>query len=1033
MCGIAGFIDPATAPTERASAVDRMCDAMLHRGPDDAGREDCGDATLGMRRLAIFDPAHGHQPMRTPDGRFTLIFNGAIYNFAALRTELSARGWSFRTECDTEVLLAAYAQWGSACLPRLRGMFAFAVWDATAQSLFIARDPFGIKPLYYRHTGPRLLFASELNALLASGHAVAEIDPLSVSDYLAWLAVPAPRTIYRGIFSLRPGEYATFRAGRLEIASAWDFSRIPAPEKICATRDEFVHELRARLDNTIRAHVIADVPVGAFLSGGLDSAVVAGLMTRASGTALRTFSIGFGEAEFSEAAAAEETARHLGAVHHTRILTGAEVAGDIEKLLGALDQPTGDGINTYYVSQTARAGGVTVALSGLGGDELFGGYPSFTAMPRLARWLPRWRLIPSSLRSVILRRLRSGDTRQRKLADFLEHARSLHELGALQRSVFSSAGRRALIHPDARIAVGSRSPFHPELPALSADLADADAFTTMSAWELRTYMADVLLRDSDVMSMRHSLELRVPFIDRPLIEWLWRQPTAFKSDPHQPKSVLEAAAHDVLPPGLAARRKRGFSLPFPVWMRGELRPFLDETFTSANVARSGLFDPTAVTQRWQSFLGNDDSREWSRVWSLAVLIAFTNRRTPPAAPAAAPVSVETRKSKIAKPPAPSRTLEPFESTGAPGKIRNPPRRGQTTLLLAPELFETMGGIPRILQLYLRALCELAVERDGAVRLVALNDTVVDSINARRYANERLENWLVCSRDKKRFIRGALKMARGCDRIICGHVAQLPVAWVAKQLNPGLRYTLIAHGIEVWRKFPLAERIALRGAESIFCVSAYTRNELLAHCPGLRPERVLVVANALDPFFTIAPGAPLATCPPAILCVTRLTYEDRYKGVEDLIAALPAVRAAIPGATLRIVGRGNDLPRLQGLAKRHHVLGEGAEFLGFLDDARLAEELRTCRLFALPSKKEGFGLVFLEAMAHGRPCLGARAGGIPEVITPDTGVLADYGDIPGIAAACIEALRRDWDEPTILARAASFSYSPFKARLTSLFT
>jgi asparagine synthase (glutamine-hydrolysing) len=1021
MCGIAGFIDPRTAPAVRAAAVDRMCDAMLHRGPDDAGREASGDATLGMRRLAIFDPAHGHQPMRTADGRFTLVFNGAIYNFAALRSELSALGWSFQTACDTEVLLNAYAQWGTACLSRLRGMFAFAAWDAAKQSLFLARDPFGIKPLYYRQDGPRLLFASELNALLASGQVKAEIDPLSVSDYLDWLAVPAPRTIYRGIFSLRPGEHATFAAGRLEIGTAWEFSHIPKTSPVCATRDEFVHELRARLDDTLRAHVVADVPVGAFLSGGLDSAVVAGLMTRASGAQLRTFSIGFNEAAFSESAYAEETARHLGSIHRTRILTGSEVAGDIERLLASLDQPTGDGINTYYASQTARAGGVTVALSGLGGDELFGGYPSFSSAPRLARWLPRWHMLPAFVRAAVVTRLRRGDTRQRKLADFLEFARTPHEIGALQRRVFSSAGRRTLLHADARPAVGSRSPFHPELTALAADLPAADAFATSSAWELRTYMADVLLRDSDVMSMRHSIELRVPFVDRFLIEWLWRQPTAFKSDPTRPKAVLAEAARDVLPPGLAQRQKRGFSLPFPLWMRGELRPFLDETFSSASIARSGLFDQAAVYARWRNFLAHDDTREWSRVWSLAVLIAFTNRRTPPA-----PVVPPPATAVIS----PQFTAKPFPTPQLTGPAPAP-RTRKPTLLLAPELFETMGGIPRILQLYLKALCEIATERNGAVRLVALNDTAVNSSDARRYANDRLENWLVCSRDKKRFVRGALKHARGCERIICGHVAQLPVAWAAKKLNPGLRYTLIAHGIEVWRKFPLAERLALRGAESIFCVSDFTRRELLANCPGLRPERVVVLANALDPFFKIGPGAPLPTCRPVILVVARLTYEDRYKGIEDLIAAMPAVRAAIPDAVLHVVGRGNDLPRLQNLAKQLGVLGRGAEFLGFLDDARLAEELRTCRLFALPSKKEGFGLVFLEAMAHGRPCLGARAGGIPEVITTDTGVLADYGDVPGIAAACIAALQRDWHEPTILARAQAFSYSPFKARLASL--
>ena len=1018
MCGIAGFIDPRTAPAVRAAAVDRMCDAMLHRGPDDAGREESGDATLGMRRLAIFDPAHGHQPMRTGDGRFTLVFNGAIYNFAELRTQLSALGWSFHTACDTEVLLNAYAQWGPACLSRLRGMFAFAVWDAVAQSLFLARDPFGIKPLYYRHEGARLLFASELNALLASGQVTPEIDPLSVSDYLGWLAVPAPRTIYRGIFSLRPGEHATFKAGRLEVGTAWEFSHIPHDIPVCRTREEFVHELRARLDDTIRAHVLADVPVGAFLSGGLDSAVVAGLMTRASGAQLRTFSIGFEESAYSESNYAEETARHIGALHRTRILTGSEVAGDIERLLASLDQPTGDGINTYYASQTARAGGVTVALSGLGGDELFGGYPSFNSAPRLARWLPRWHLLPQFARASVISRLRRGDTRRRKLADFLEFARTPHEIGALQRRVFSSAGRRTLLHPDTQSAAGSRSPFHPELAALAADLPGADSFATSSAWELRTSMAD-----SDVMSMRHSIELRVPFVDRPLVEWLWRQTTAFKSDPARPKGVLAEAARDVLPAGLADRQKRGFSLPFPLWMRGELRPFLDETLSTNSVTRSGLFDAAAVDRQWREFLHHDDPREWSRVWSLAVLVAFANRRAAPVVPAIPPPVDLT-------PPRP--TPKPASERSTEDKIAPKPRRlGPTTLLMAPELFETMGGIPRILQLYLKALCEMATERDGAVRLVALNDTVVDSVDARRYANDRLENWLVCSRDKKRFVRGALKLARGCDHIVCGHVAQLPVAWLAQKLNPGLRYTLIAHGIEVWRDFTLAERIALRGAAHVFCVSDYTRRQLLAHCPGLRAERTLVVPNALDPFFKIAPGVPLTSCPPVILVVTRLTYEDRYKGVEHLIAALPAVRAAIPGATLRVVGRGNDLPRLQNLAKQHGVLARGAEFLGFLDDARLAQEFRACRLFALPSKNEGFGLVFLEAMAQGRPCLGARSGGIPEVITEETGILADYGDTPGLTAACITALQRDWDETAILARAESFSYSPFKTRLASI--
>lgn len=990
-----------------------MCGAMVHRGPDDEGILSCGDATLGMRRLAIFDPANGHQPMVTPDGRFTLIFNGAIYNFQALRRELAATGHSFRTQCDTEVLLAAYAQWGERCLPRLQGMFAFAVWDEREKSLFVARDPFGIKPLYFRHeTGGPLLFASELNALLASGAFTAEIDPQSVASYLAWLAVPAPRTIYRGVRSLRPGECAVWKAGQLAVRSHWTFATIPRSQEICATREAFTAELRSRLEGTIRAHVVADVPVGAFLSGGLDSAVVVGLMTRIGGSRLKTFSITFPEADFSEADAAAQTARHFGTEHHPVELTGSRLAGDLAGILAHFDQPTGDGINTYYASQAARAGGVTVALSGLGGDELFGGYPSFRDLPRLARWLPWWRSLPRALRDRLVAQLRRGDTRRRKLADFLHHARNLPELAALQRRVFDGRTRRSLLNPDLNLFSSSQArAHHPELDALTRELDDAGEFETISAWELRTYMADVLLRDSDVMSMRHSLELRVPFIDRPFIEWLWRQPARFKDDQHPPKAALAAAVRDILPPDLLTRRKQGFSLPFPVWMKRELKPFLDATFAPDSVRRSGLFNSDTTSAFWRDYVSGTDDRGWSRVWSLAVLIDFANRRTTAGAtPASAlrpsPAEISTR--------------------AAPRPMHV--RRRRRTLLMAPEIFETEGGIPRILRLYLKALCDLAVP-DRSVRLLALNDAVVDSGDFRRYANGQLDDWYVCSKKKDRFIKAALRMSRDCDTVICGHIAQLPVALAARCLNPRLRYYLVAHGIEVWCHFSLAERLALRGAKKIFCVSDFTRRELLKHCP-LPEGKAVVLHNALDPYFEIKPGPPQALTSPIILTITRLSYADRYKGVDQLIEAMPAVRHTVPDAKLRIVGRGDDLPRLQKLVHSLHLQGV-VEFLGFVDDEQMAREFDQARLFALPSNREGFGLVFLEAMAHGRPCLGARAGGVPEVITPDSGVLVEPDFAAGVAPALISALQSSWSEEAILDRARSFCYSHFKERLASL--
>jgi asparagine synthase (glutamine-hydrolysing) len=627
MCGIAGYLSSRHSPEIRAGAVARMNAALVHRGPDDTGVTTCGEASLGMQRLAIFDPANGHQPMSTPDGRWHLVFNGAIYNFRALRAELVATH-DFKTECDTEVLLAALARWGRDALPRLRGMFAFALWDARERTLLLARDPFGIKPLYlHTTTDGSLLFASELNALLASGCVPAAIDPQAVSDYLAWLAVPAPRTIYRSVRSLCAGECATWHDGRLTISpydNARDLITPAAGAKPARNREEFTAGLRAQLEDTVRAHAVADVPVGAFLSGGLDSTALVALMGKVSGARLKTFSIGFEDAGYCEAAEAAANARHLGTDHHATVLTGERVAADVGALIAALDHPTGDGINTYYASQAARAGGVTVALSGLGADELFGGYPSFKNTALIQRWLPAWHALPSSIQKILADRWSHGDTRSRKLADALNHTTSPASLALLQRRVFCETTRRSLLAPEFACAYAP----HPAETALAAQLGGTDLFTTTSLAEMRGYMTDVLLRDSDVMSMRHSLELRVPFVDRSLVRWLAGQPTAFKYTPKHSKSALAASVSDLLPPELLARRKRGFTLPYAVWMRGPLKSFLEDTFSAASVGLSGLFDPAAVQAYWRHFLNGHDAIEWSRVWSLGILIAFINRPRP---------------------------------------------------------------------------------------------------------------------------------------------------------------------------------------------------------------------------------------------------------------------------------------------------------------------------------------------------------------------------------------------------------------------
>ncbi len=591
---------------------------MLHRGPDDGGQISLGPLTMGMRRLAIFDPAHGAQPMQTDDERFHIVFNGAIFNHRELRTEIEATGISFSTHCDTEVLLKAWALWGEAVLPRLRGMFAFAIWDDQTESLTLARDPLGIKPLYFSERNGALLFASELNALCASQQFDAEIDPVAIDDFLRHLGVPVPRTIYRNARSLRPAEVAIWRASTMKIRRYWQLPQTH-PERL-TDRTEFVTALRGQLESSIAAHRLADVPVGAFLSGGLDSAVVVGLMSQGSSERLKTFSIGFEESSFSEADAAQETANHFGTDHHAITLTGHETAQKLPGFLASLDQPTGDGLNTFVVSQAARQGGVTVALSGLGGDELFGGYPQFRQSPQIARWLPWWRQIPLPLRSAVCRRLERGSTRARRLADVIRNSRDLHDVADRQREVLSDRARTSLLlqpvapHP------------HPAQDELRAVTESSSAEEIVSAWELNTYMADVLLRDSDVFSMQASLELRVPLVDRPLVEWVWQQDSRFKFDRQTPKGALRDAVADFLPPGLMNRRKQGFSLPFPAWMRGPLKSFLEETLSIETIRNTGYLNPQGVSNFWSDFRDGAKNKNWSRVWSLAVLVAFLNRK-----------------------------------------------------------------------------------------------------------------------------------------------------------------------------------------------------------------------------------------------------------------------------------------------------------------------------------------------------------------------------------------------------------------------
>lgn len=619
MCGIFGLIGQADHPLG-----ERIAQTLHHRGPDDHGvwtSDATGTpVTLVNTRLAIIDLSPlGHMPMTTVRGDVWIAYNGEVFNFADTRAELEKRGHTFRSHSDTEVIANAYEEWGDDCVHRFRGMFAFLIWDMRRQRLFAARDRLGIKPLYWAETPHGLILGSELKALLATGFVKPELNLTALNYYLAFYSVPTPLTMLVGIQSLPPGHCLAWEAvsQRVTVRPYWD---LPTAQPVRADETEIRTELRRLLEESIRLRMIADVPVGAFLSGGIDSSAVVGLMTRIAGERLKTFSIGF-EAEgqrLDERSYAQIVAKQYNSDHTEVIVTGQQVADQLDRIIWAMDQPSGDGLNTYLVSQ-ATAQHVKVALSGLGGDELFAGYPQFKLLQQAESYDPLWQALPNPVRALM--------------------SVGAHTMSAMtQRSAFGGAvafaqddflgryGRvRILFNEDSKARLLSAAT-HDELGPLPSARKrleawvrpdEPDIIDRVTRLELKNYMAHTLLRDTDAMSMAHSLEVRVPLIDHKLVEFVTTIPSNLKLRNGQPKYLLINALADVLPPAIVNRRKQGFEMPVAQWLRGPLRPALDDALSFKSIEQRGLFNAAEVERSHQAFLHGQGP--YMRVWSLAVL------------------------------------------------------------------------------------------------------------------------------------------------------------------------------------------------------------------------------------------------------------------------------------------------------------------------------------------------------------------------------------------------------------------------------
>jgi len=582
-----------------------MSATLEHRGPDSDGTFVDGGAGLAARRLAIIDLEHGDQPLANEDGTCTVVQNGEIYNYAELTHELARLGHRFRTRSDTEVLVHAYEEWGLEFAERLRGMFAVAIWDARERRLVLARDRFGIKPLYYRRDGSELSFASELDALPKG-----EVDPDAVDAFLAFNSVPGPLSIYREIRKLPPGHLLVWREGTAELRR---FARPgPLAPRAGADEAELVEECRARLRDSVRAHLVSDVPVGVLLSGGVDSGVLAALAAEESSAPVRTFSIGFEESSFDELAGARAVAQRYGTDHHELVLR-PDAARLLPALAAAFDEPFADSsaLPTYLVSELA-AKHVKVALSGEGGDELFGGYYTYVAdllaervggLAAAAR--PLVDRLPTSTRRA------SFDYKAKRFA------RAAH-LPPLERH----HGWKEIFTPEERVALTGHANGWDPVSLLRARFAETDGhelLVRLQDVDLGTYLVDDLLVKTDRASMASSLEARVPFLDSVVANFAFSLPRSQRVRGLDKKRLLRRAAEPLLPAEVVHGRKRGFSIPAAAWLRGDLEAFARETLAAETLRRQGVLEPAAVTHVLEDHVAGRADRS-RQLWGL---LAFT--------------------------------------------------------------------------------------------------------------------------------------------------------------------------------------------------------------------------------------------------------------------------------------------------------------------------------------------------------------------------------------------------------------------------
>lgn len=958
MCGIAGIIQYralAGLLVDRAE-LRRMRDAMAVRGPDGSSEWISEDGTVGLahRRLAIIDlDARAAQPMTSVDGTLTIVFNGEIYNYRELRRELERHGAVFRTESDTEVLLHLYRAQGEAMVERLRGMFALAIWDSTTRILFLARDPFGIKPLYLADDGRTLRFASQVKALAAGGVVSAEPSAAGVAGFYLWGHVPEPWTYLAAVRALPAGCKLTIRQG----------APIPSPRRYFDLRQEIlaaqestpasadaVREALAAVEDSVRHHLVADVPVGVFLSAGRDSTLIAALAARNVEKPLRTITLGFEEYRRSvqdEVPVAGAVTKRFGSQHETKCIARRDFEACRDAILAAMDQPSIDGVNTWFVSRAAAQAGLKVALAGLGGDELFGGYSSFEQVPRLARrvralaWVPALGLALRIASAPIVRRIANP-----KWASVFEYGGTLEGAWLLRRALFMPWELPQVMDPGlARRGLEELA----LLEALRSRIAGIrNPQLAVMALEMSSYMQNQLLRDADWAGMAHSLEIRVPLVDAVLFRrWLAVAAHHFPLD----RQRLLEAANPAVAAIVGARPKSGFGVPVAQWL---------QTAHKTPPRERGL-----------------------RPWAREVADAFR---------------VQTAGLRIG--------------------------------VLLTDAYGGIGGIAKFNRDLLDALAKMP-DVGTVTALPRLIQREIESIPAKVWFD-------VCvARGKLYYVLRTMRWALSSPRpdlVICGHLNLLPLAWLASRLRR-CPLLMTVHGIEAWNphRSPLVRALLAR-TDAIAAVSRYTVERMRGWC-AVPASRFRILPNCVDlDVFTPQPRNAETAARYSIagrrvlLTVGRLAVHEQYKGCDEVLEALPDLVREIPGVVYVIVGDGDDRARLQAKAQALGV-ADRVIFTGFVSEEDKIDLYNLADAYVMPSRGEGFGIVYLEAMACGVPTIGSLLDGSRDALRDgQLGQLVDPREPQQIVEAIHRALSAPRGRPPGL---EYFSAAAYRERVAAL--